>query len=97
MLGGLALGGVLVSIVVYVPHRLHPQDLHSAQTRIHDSLASRDFAYMLPILALCQKLHWFLWVTAVGTYVFAAAWVVISQRNRRRQRRGLSCNEVSTG
>jgi len=97
LLGGLALGGVLVSIVVYLPHRLHQQDLPSAQTRIHDSLASRDFAYILPILALCQKLHWFLWVTAIGTYVFAAARVVISQLNRRRQRRVLSCNEVSAG
>jgi phosphatidylglycerophosphate synthase len=86
LLGGLVFLGVLLSIAVYVPYRLYRQDGHNPRTRLHDSLASRDFAYLLPLLALAQKLHWFLWATAVGTYVFAIAWVVIAQRERRRQR-----------
>ena len=85
----MALVGVLLSMVVYMPSRLHPRQNRSAQTRLQDSLASRDFAYLLPLLALGQKLHWFLWATAVGTYVFAIAWVVIAQRERRRRRQPL--------
>jgi phosphatidylglycerophosphate synthase len=84
ILGGLTLGGVLVSVLVYLPHRLHQQETPSPPRRIHDSLASRDFAYLLPPLALAHRLHWFLWATAVGTYLFAAAWMVISWWSRRR-------------
>jgi phosphatidylglycerophosphate synthase len=83
ILGALALGGVAVSMLVFLPHVLHPQTTQSPNTRWHESLASRDFAYLLPILAALQKLPWFLWATAIGTYVFAAAWVVISWRQRR--------------
>jgi phosphatidylglycerophosphate synthase len=90
LLGGLVVLGVFLSIAVYVPYRLYRQDSQSPRTRLHDSLASRDFAYLLPLLALGQKLHWFLWATAVGTYVFAIAWVVIAQRERQRQRQRLT-------
>jgi phosphatidylglycerophosphate synthase len=87
ILGAVALVGVLLSMVVYMPSRLHPRQNRSAQTRLHDSLASRDFAYLLPILVLCQRLHWFLWATAIGTYVFAIAWAVMAQYERWCQRR----------
>jgi phosphatidylglycerophosphate synthase len=87
ILGAVVLAGMLLSMVVYMPSRLHPQQSRSTLTRLHDSLASRDFAYLLPILVMCQRLHWFLWATAVGTYVFAIAWVVMAQYERRRQRR----------
>ncbi|MDH3600772.1 MAG: CDP-alcohol phosphatidyltransferase family protein, partial [Candidatus Tectomicrobia bacterium] len=83
ILGALALGGVAVSMLVFLPHVLRPQTTHRTNTRLHESLASRDFAYLLPILAAWQKLPWFLWATAIGTYVFAAAWVVLLWRQRR--------------
>jgi phosphatidylglycerophosphate synthase len=83
LLGALALGGVAISMLVFLPHVLHPQTTQSTNTRLHESLASRDFAYLLPILAAFQKLPWFLWATAIGTYVFAVAWVIISWRQRR--------------
>jgi phosphatidylglycerophosphate synthase len=83
ILGALALGGVAISMLVFLPHVLRPQTTQSPTTRWHESLASRDFAYLLPILAALQKLPWFLWAAAIGTYVFAAAWVVISWRQRR--------------
>jgi len=86
MLGGLALGGVLVSMAVYLPALLRRDTSQPSHARLHESLASRDFAYALPILALCQRLDWFLWATGVGTYLFAAAWVVITWRDRRQQR-----------
>jgi phosphatidylglycerophosphate synthase len=96
LLGALALGGVFVSMAVFLPYVLRQRHRHSRLTRIHDSLASRDFAYLLPLLALLKKLHWFLWATAVGTYVFAAAWTVIAWRERRRQIRTLLGEESSS-
>jgi phosphatidylglycerophosphate synthase len=89
VLGGLTLGGILLSIVVYLPYLLRRQKLHSTLARVHEHLASRDFAYLLPVLALFDKLEWFLWVTAVGTYLFAVIWIVIAARERRQQH-GLS-------
>ncbi|MBI4514673.1 MAG: CDP-alcohol phosphatidyltransferase family protein [Deltaproteobacteria bacterium] len=41
--------------------------------RAGESVMNRDFAYLLFALALFGRLHWFLWGTAFGTYVFAAA------------------------
>jgi hypothetical protein len=44
---------------------------------LHESLASRDFAYLLPLLAVFHLLHGFLWATVIGSYAFAGAWLVL--------------------
>jgi len=84
VLGGLALGGILVSMAVYLPYLWRRQRVHSGLARLHEHLASRDFAYILPVLALFDKLEWFLWATTIGTYLFAGAWVVIAMRARQQ-------------
>jgi phosphatidylglycerophosphate synthase len=84
VLGGLSLGGILVSMAVYLPYLWRRQKVHSSLARLHEHLASRDFAYLLPVLALVDKLQWFLWATTIGTYLFAAAWVVLAVRERRQ-------------
>jgi phosphatidylglycerophosphate synthase len=89
VLGGLTLGGILVSVAVYLPHLLRRQRMHGSLTRLYEHLASRDFAYVLPVLALIDRLQWFLWATTIGTYLFAGVWVVITVRERHR-RHGLS-------
>jgi phosphatidylglycerophosphate synthase len=94
VLGGLTLGGILVSIAVYLPYLLRRQQMHGTLTRLYAHRASRDFAYVLPVLALIDRLQWFLWATTIGSYLFAGAWVVVTIRERR-QRHGLS-NEKST-
>lgn len=42
-----------------------------------EALMNRDFAYGLVVLALIGRLDWFLWGAAFGTYVYAAAVVVV--------------------
>lgn len=39
--------------------------------RLITALNSRDFAYLVLLLAVANRLEWFLWGAAVGTYVFA--------------------------
>lgn len=84
VLGALTLGGILVSMAVYLPYLWRRQKVHSSLARLYEHLASRDFAYILPLLALVDKLQWFLWATTIGTYLFAAAWVVLATRERRQ-------------
>jgi phosphatidylglycerophosphate synthase len=87
VLGALTLAGVLIALIAYLPSLWRPSGTRSVYTRLHESLASRDFAYVLVILALCDRLSWFLWAAAVGTYVFAATWFVVAYVRRRREQR----------
>ena len=80
ILGAFALGGVFLSMWVFLPHVLSSQTVRNRQTRLHESLASRDFAYFLPVLALFGFLHWFLWATVIGSYAFAGVWLLLRRR-----------------
>lgn len=80
LLGILALGGVFLSMWVFLPHVLNPGSSRNRETRLHESLASRDFAYILPFLAIFHLLPWFLWATVIGSYLFAGAWLVLRRR-----------------
>lgn len=39
--------------------------------QIFEALMNRDFAYLLVVLAVTDRLHWFLWGTVFGTYAYA--------------------------
>jgi phosphatidylglycerophosphate synthase len=39
---------------------------------LYESLASRDFAYVVLLLAALGRLHWFVWLAAFGSYAFVA-------------------------
>lgn len=73
LLGALTLGGVVLSMVMYLPYLWRPHAARQTVMRLHESLASRDFAYLLPLLALFGLLHWFVWAATIGTYLFALA------------------------
>lgn len=44
---------------------------NARQRMLFEAFASREFAYLLVALTLTGHLDWFLWMSAVGTYVFA--------------------------
>jgi hypothetical protein len=46
-------------------------------------MSNRDFAYILVVLALVGRLHWFLIGAAFGTYLFAATlWLITFYEKR---------------
>ena len=46
----------------------------------------RDFAYIVVILALVDRLVWFAWAAAIGTYGFALALWMLTNRQLRHAR-----------
>lgn len=45
--------------------------------RLFEAAMNRDFAYLIVLLALINRLDWFLWGTAIGTYAFALLLVLV--------------------
>src|SRR5208283_1105366 len=43
----------------------------------------RDFAYLVALLALVDRLDWFAWTAAMGSYVFAFVLWILTSRQRR--------------
>ena len=42
---------------------------------------NRDFAYLLLLLAALDRIRWFLWAAAVGTFVYAGLLTWASRRS----------------
>jgi len=74
LLGGVALAMATVYRCVI---RRTP---NAAQQRLFEAFASREFAYLLVVLTLVGRLDWFLWLSALGTYAFAAGLLILGRR-----------------
>ncbi len=83
MLGGL---GLSILAVYQCILRLSEDQLKASPNaiRLMALLSNRDFAYLITILAIVDRLNWFLIGSALGSYVFAVVLWVISYRERQR-------------
>jgi phosphatidylglycerophosphate synthase len=81
MLGGF---GLCLLAVYQCILRLNEDQLKASPNAIRFMalLSNRDFAYLIALLALMDRLNWFLIGSAIGSYVFAVALWVISYRER---------------
>ncbi|MCC6639853.1 MAG: CDP-alcohol phosphatidyltransferase family protein [Deltaproteobacteria bacterium] len=61
----------------------------------YESLASRDFAYFVLLLAAVGRLHWFVWCAAIGTYAFVVVLAVIRLRAAREPAAPLGEGELT--
>jgi phosphatidylglycerophosphate synthase len=48
-----------------------------------ERVTGRDFAYIVVILAIIDRLSWFAWTTAIGTYGFALVLWILTSREMR--------------
>jgi phosphatidylglycerophosphate synthase len=55
-------------------------------SRVADALARRDFIYLVLLLAIVGRLHWFLILSAIGSPIFLIVllWIAASDRKRER-------------
>ena len=91
MLGGF---GLCLLAVYQCILRLSEDQLKASPNviRFMALLSNRDFAYLIALLALVDRLNWFLIGSALGSYVFAAALWIIRYREGRRAAPGAAPN-----
>ncbi|MBI4056219.1 MAG: CDP-alcohol phosphatidyltransferase family protein [Elusimicrobia bacterium] len=76
------LGTLASSIFYFSFSKTHPSPLTPHPSLI-DRLAQRDFLYLLPFLALTEKLSWFLWMAAIGSPAFFLVLLFLEIRKPR--------------
>jgi len=80
-LGVLMVTGVLVAMTTAYWSLVRRRPTRG-QRALFDTFASREFAYLLVALALADKLTWFLWAAACGTFAFAAGLLLLGALER---------------
>lgn len=85
VIGGLVAASVIEYLLIARPRIRHggnglltPNEVRRRE--LYERLASRDFAYLLPVAAFTGTLSWFLWATALGVNLFWIALVTIVVR-----------------
>lgn len=80
VLGPTLLFGVLLAMATVYLSVIRRQP-NPAQRALFEAFASREFAYLLVVLTLVGRLDWFLWLSAVGTYVFSGGLFFLGRRS----------------
>lgn len=84
----LVLGGfALCAVATYLAFQFEGEKAEEWLGQV-DRISGRDFAYLLVILAAIDRLNYFAWGTAFGTYVFALGLMWATYRRSRTSRRG---------
>lgn len=87
ILGGFGL--CALSVQFFMGHG--PGEQASSQTHWLVSLTvNRDFSYLVALLALVNRLSWFVFGTMVGAYLFALVLFVLGRKNKARGKAGLA-------
>jgi phosphatidylglycerophosphate synthase len=72
--------GVVISLIVVVRGLKQLESRSNPRSqRLIESTANRDFSVLLIVLALLDKLDWFLWMSAVGVHIFWIAALVVQK------------------
>ncbi len=77
------IGFSLCAIATYRAFQVHGADAEEWISKV-DRTSGRDFAYLLVLLAAVNRLSYFAWGVAFGTYVFAFGLMWLTQRRRGR-------------
>lgn len=75
----LLVGFSLCAIATYRAFRVHGVDAEEWILKV-DRTSGRDFAYVLVLFALFDRLNYFAWGIAFGTYIFALTLMWLTQR-----------------
>jgi len=92
----LAVGGTLMSAWLVFEHTMRDKkeqgplytsvsegNRKSALIHIADFLSRRDFIYLVVLLAMFDRIHWFLAITAIGAPVYALVLLAIIRKDKR--------------
>lgn len=80
VLGILLVTGVALAMLTVVLTIIRGEPT-PAQRALFDAFGSREFAYLLVVLTAIERLEWFLWMSALGTYAFVAGLVILGRRS----------------
>jgi phosphatidylglycerophosphate synthase len=72
-LGASAVLGGILSFLVVLRGLRDPSRITGRLQALIDKATNRDFSVLVLILALFDRLGWFLWLTAIGTHAF---WII---------------------
>jgi phosphatidylglycerophosphate synthase len=71
LLGVTALGFSVATLTGFLFSNWLARTARTMSRNVYEQLAGRDFAYVVLALAIAGRLHWFLWMAAIGCYVFS--------------------------
>ncbi len=83
---GAAVCGVLVAAIVglWFSTWLERAGFGEKARACYERASSRDFVYLVFVFAAFDRLHWFVWMTAAGSFAFAAALIALRVFLERR-------------